>query len=570
VLDYKRIGNPDVRKPLDHVVAEEKAAEQGPVALVAHAHDPTLPVSAMDARAGPEAEKWEQAMLKEIGNLETMGTWELVELPQGRKAIGNRIVFARKKDAKNVVYEFKARLVAQGFGQVSGIDFSLDGTFAPVMRFETLHTMLAYTTVFGWKMRQFDVKEAYLHARLDKVIYMKQPQGFKDGTGQVCRLKRSLYGLKQAGNLWNKELDGALKDMGFRQLCSDYCGYVWEDGKGDFEILLIWVDDMMCFATSDTRLDIMQQDLESKFTIKSIGEPSMILGLNIHYHSSNHSISISQTAYIDTILDCFGLAQANHVSTPLDPSVDLDQVERIWRSGKEAPPQVDPKVRNGYAALTGSLMYLAVCTRPDIAFAVTKLCQFTANPRPKHWTAVKRVFRYLKGTRDHALTYGGKDAHLKSGEVNFFYDADYGGRWDRKSTSGYVITIAGGAVAWSLKKQNTVALSTAEAEYIAVTHVVKQVLWHRSLLQELKIHVPKMSTIFSDNQATIAIARNPEYHACTKHIDIAYHFLRDHVQSGVLNLVYIVTKKNLAYVFTKGLARAGHEEQREGLGVLVE
>jgi len=129
--------------------------------------------------------------------------------------------------------------------------------FAPVMRFKTLRTMLAYTTVFGWKMYQFDIKGAYLHARLDEEIYMKQPQGFEDGTGRVCCLKRLLYGLKQAGNLWNKELDGALKDMGFRQLRSDYCGYVREDGKGDFEILLIWVDNMMCFATGDTRLDVM-------------------------------------------------------------------------------------------------------------------------------------------------------------------------------------------------------------------------------------------------------------------------------------------------------------------------
>jgi hypothetical protein len=214
-------------------------------------------------------------------------------------------------------------------------------------------------------------------------------------------------------------------------------------------------------------------------------------------------------------------------------------------------------------------MYLAISTRPDITFAVNKLAQFTSNPKPEHWTAAKRVFRYLKGTRTHALTYGGDAVELTE-DLHVFCDADWASSFDRKSTSGYVLTIAGGAVAWSSKKQATVALSTPEAEYVAVTHVAKQVLWHRTLLTELGIHVPSTLPIFSDNQGACAISHNPEFHARTKHIDIAFHFLRDLVQSGQLDVVYVNTNFNLADLFTKGLPRDKHEELAYKIGVIAE
>jgi hypothetical protein len=166
-----------------------------------------------------------------------------------------------------------------------------------------------------------------------------------------------------------------------------------------------------------------------------------------------------------------------------------------------------------YATLIGSLMYLAIRTRRDIAYSVQRLAQFTQNPKPIHWTAVKHIFRYLKGTRTLELTYGGSDEELNNEELNIYCDADWASDVDRKSISSYVITLAGGAVAWSSKKQSTVALSTAEAEYIAATHCAKQVIWHRSLLNEVGIPLPSTSTIFSDNQAAVSIAHHPEHHA---------------------------------------------------------
>lgn len=275
---------------------------------------------------------------------------------------------------------------------------------------------------------------------------------------------------------------------------------------------------------------------------------------------------LSQTHFVDKLLTKFGLENANPVATPIDPNIKLDD-EECSSDEIDAQRERDPRGMYGYATLIGSLMYLALGTRPDITYAVNKLAQFTSNPKPKHWTAVKRIFRYLKGTRTRALTYGGSDDLLNE-DLNIYCDADWATDADRKSISGYVITMAGGAVAWSSKKQNTVALSTAEAEYIAATHVAKQVLWHRSLFEELNLPLPETSTIFSDNQAAVSIAHHPEFHARTKHIDISYHFLRDLVESGTLNIVYINTKNNLADLFTKGLPRVTHEDLTYQIGVL--
>ena len=212
-------------------------------------------------------------------------------------------------------------------------------------------------------------------------------------------------------------------------------------------------------------------------------------------------------------------------------------------------------------------MYTAIGTRPDIAYAVHTLAKFTRSPQPRHWTAIKRVFRYLKGTHTHTLTYGGSDEDWKP-ELNMYCDADWASSSDRKSISGYVFLLASGAVSWSSKKQATIALSTAEAEYVAATHAAKQILWHRSLFNELEIQQPETLTLFSDNQAAISISHHPEFHARTKHIDIAHNFLRDLVESGMIEIIYIQTQENLADIFMKGLPRPLHEDLTTGIGVI--
>ena len=245
----------------------------------------------------------------------------------------------------------------------------------------------------------------------------------------------------------------------------------------------------------------------------------------------------------------------------MDPNIKLDDLEEASEEG------ITSMTNFGYANLIGSLIYLAIATQPDIAYAINKLAQFTSAPKPKHWTAVKRVFRYLKGTKDHKLSYGGSHDLLNE-ELNIYCDVDWASDLDQKSISSYVITIAGGTVAWSSKKQTTVALSTPEAEYIAAAHITKQVLWYRTLLIELNFPPTTPPTIFLDNQLAISITHHPEFHACTKHIDIAIHFLCDHVKKGTLDLYYINTEYNLADIFTKALKRLSHINFTYKLGLI--
>ena len=431
------------------------------------------------------------------------------------------------------------------------------------MRFETLRTLLAYSAVHNLKLRQFDVKSAYLHGHLNEVIYMRQPPGYDDESGRFCLLIRSLYGLKQAGNVWNQELNRVLQELGFTRSKTDYCCYYNREGE-KFTILLVWVDDFLSIATSNLLNDLAEQKLKVHFGVKSLGQPNLLLGMKIS--QSDHLITLSQTHYIDMLLEKFKLTDANPVSTPMDPGTKFEGKAEELEDGGEG--EMDERISYGYPTLIGSLMYLAIGTRPDIAFTVNKLAQFTSNPKKMHWTAAKRVFRYLKYTRHHTLTYGGDDDILHT-DLNIFCDADWAtDTSDRKSISGYVITVAGGAVSWSSKKQATVALSTAEAEYVAATHIAKQVLWQRSLFTELDFDLPTTSTIFTNNQAAILISHHPEHHSRAKHIDIAYHFLRDLITNGTLNTIYVSSRENLADIFTKGLPRELHDDLTFRIGVL--
>jgi transposase InsO family protein len=525
-----------------------------------------IPITIEDALNGEEADQWKKAIDEELDTLKKMGTWELADLPEGRKPIGCKWVFVKKRDEKGKLIKYKAWLVAQGFSQKPGVDFSNDGTFAPVMRFETLRTFLAFAASMKWDIKQFDVKGAYLHGLLKELIFMDQPRGFDDGSGRVCKLIRTLYGLRQAGNVWNREFNAAMKEIGFIQLKADPCCYLRHQGK-EFDMLLVWVDDIISIASNTARNDIVEQDLGGKFEIKALGRPKMLLGMGISQNPEDHSIKLFQTAYVDSLLKKHGLEDANPVSTPMDPNTKLDH-DPNNTNDPVTEGDLSERASASYATLIGSLMYLAIGTRPDIAYSVQRLAQFTQDPKPVHWTAVKRIFRYLKGTRTLGLTYGGGEDELNDEELNIYCDADWASDADRKSVSGYVITLAGGAVAWSSKKQSTVALSTAEAEYVAATHCAKQVIWHRSLLTEVGLPLPSTSTIFSDNQAAVSIAHHPEHHARTKHINIAHHFLRDLVQDGVLNLVYIKTEDNLADIFTKPLPKKVHQDLTYEIGIL--
>jgi len=380
--------------------------------------------TAWEALESAEGEQWGVAMDEELARLREMGTWELTEdMPEERVPIGNRWVFMKKKDEHGNTIQYKAWLIAQGFSQKPRTDYSNNGTFALVMRFESLHTAFGMAAINGWDMRQMDVKTAYLNGYLEEEIYMLQPSRFDDGMGRICRLRRLLYGLKQAGNVWNKAWNKAMEELGYEKLKLDYCCFVRREEE-DFSIILVWVNDLINFS-NDT--DRVERELKTKFEINVIGEPSILLGMKIDRDEEKKTISLSQTHYIDSLLKRFSLVNANTVSTPMDPNVNLDEEEDQGEGEKEKI--MDERGPETYATAIRSLMYAALATRPDIAYAVQQLAQFTKHPRPKHWTAVKRIFRYLKGIQTHALTFRGSDISWTT-ELTFFCDADWASNAD--------------------------------------------------------------------------------------------------------------------------------------------
>jgi hypothetical protein len=304
------------------------------------------------------------------------------------------------------------------------------------MRFETLRTVLALAATKSWDLRQLDVKSAYLNGRLTEELYMKQPPGFSDNSGQVCRLQRAVYGLKQAGHAWNLEFNAAMDELGYKQLKTDYCCFIRREGE-NFAIILVWVDDMITLTNNPAESDRVEREIQGKFEIKALGEPSMLLGMKISCNTNTQQITLSQTHYIDSLLKKFNLENANPVSMPLDLNVDLDGDEPLEGDNNNS----DTRTSTLFATMIGSLMYAALGTRPDIAYATHRLAQFTHHPHKRHWTAIKRIFRYLKGTRNYVLTYGGSTVQWTD-ELNFYCDSDWASRADRKSISGYVVTLA--------------------------------------------------------------------------------------------------------------------------------
>ena len=275
-----------------------------------------LPQSYEEAIKGPEANQWKKAMDAEMSQLNKMETWKKEDLPEKQKAIGCRWVFARKKDEHGKV--------VQGFSQKPENDYLDNSTFALVMCFETLRTMLAKSAIYNWKLRQFDIKGTYLHRELKEEIYMMQAPGYENNTNKVYHLFRSLYGLKRAGNVWNAKLNNTLTTLGLNQLKSNHCCDIQRTKEG-CTILLVWVNNFLSISDQDALNNQIKTKLNKHFKVKSLGQLSIIIGIKVH--QEDHLIKISQTRYIDTLLKKYGLQDMNPVSTPMDPNIKLDVLE---------------------------------------------------------------------------------------------------------------------------------------------------------------------------------------------------------------------------------------------------
>src|SRR5579859_419301 len=406
----------------------------------------------------------------------------------------------------------------------------------PVAKLVSIRVLFAIAASLDLEIHQMDVVSAFLGSKLDEKIYMEFPDGFKNGD-KVGLLGKSIYGLKQSARYFNRRFHDHLLHLGFAQTIADPCVYVNVDTG---IIIAIWVDDILLFGASIDTINAVKKALAEKFNMKDVGELTFFLGIQVNRDRADKTITIRQDGYVNMILKKFQMLDAKPASIPIPHGVKLIKLD------KQEESTIDGKI---YQSKVGSLMYAMLCTRPDLAYAVSQISQFNNHPSEEHDAASNRVFKYLRGTSNLGITFDGKVGL----EMRAYSDANWGGEVDRKSVGGYLFCLAGGAVSWTTKKQPTVALSSTESEYMALTQAAKESIWIQRLIEELGIPIANVNVIYADNQGSIALAKNPEYHACTKHIDIQHHFVRECIENSRVILQYVPTNEMAADAMTKGL-----------------
>ncbi|KAM1496365.1 hypothetical protein ACFXTO_030979 [Malus domestica] len=495
-------------------------------------------------------EAWKKAMKDEMNMIEKNQTWELVRRPSNKPVIGVKWVYKTKLNLDGTVQKNKARLVAKGYAQKPGIDFN--ETFAPVARLDTVRTLIALAAKNKWKLFQLDVKSAFLNGVLEEEVYVEQPDGFvvQGEEEKVYRLHKALYGLKQAPRAWYGEIDSYLMLCGFKKSISEATLYTKYKGDTELIIVSIYVDDIIYTGNCQELMDVFKAEMMSKYEMTDLGLLHHFLGMGVI--QTKECIFIHQRNYALSFLKKFGLQNCKSVSTPLVPS---DKLRREDGSGNADEAQ--------YRQIVGSLLYLTA-TRPDIMYAACLLARFMHCPTNKHYGTAKRVLRYVQGTLDFGLEYKKGEGTLLMG----YCDSDWSGSEDdMKSTSGYAFTFGNGIFSWSSVKQQCVALSTAEAEYISASEAIAQATWLRFVLEDFGEMQTVATPMNCDNTSAIAITKNPIFHQKTKHINRRYHFIKEALQQGVIDLIHCPTKEQLADIFTKALAREQFTYLRNLLGV---
>ena len=515
-------------------------------ALLAAAPDPTTRKQAL---ASAESKKWIQAEQTEIASLEENKTWSLVPPPNNRKVIGVKWVYKKKRDAEGAVTKFKGRLVAKGFAQKKGFDF--EETFAPVAKLNSIRSIIAMAAAKGLNVHQMDVDSAFLNGQIDCDIYMSQPPGYEDQAHPdwVCKLNKSLYGLKQAGRIWYEVVANFLvHEHQFIRSQYDPCVFVRENEEGAGQVTIgLYVDDFVYTGAIDALLKA-KAELAAQFKVKDLGPAHHIVGLQVT--QTETGIALSQSTYIRELIESTGLTDAHAVSCPMTLA-DLNSASEV--SGEDAPCNITQ-----YRQILGKLMWAMVGTRPDIAFAVGALGRFASAPSERHLKMARRVVCYLKATGNARIFYPRLPSDAES-SLEGFADADWGGcHATRRSTTGYVFTLNGAPISWQSKRQQTVALSSTEAEYMAACHATKEVVWLRGLLGDLGLQLDTPTVVREDNKGCLDLAGNPRHHQRTKHIDIQYHFIREKIEEGVLELVQCPTDQQLGDIFTKPLVVDKH------------
>ncbi|KAJ9557500.1 hypothetical protein OSB04_012114 [Centaurea solstitialis] len=519
------------------------------------------PTSYGEAVSGSESEQWQEAMKAEMQSMYDNQVWELTDLPQHCKAVGRKWVFKKKTDMDGNVHTFKARLVAKGFTQTHGIDY--DETFSPVAMLKSIRILMAISAYFNYEIWQMDVKTAFLNGKLTEDVYMEQPEGFEDpkNPNKVCKLLKSIYGLKQASRSWNLHFDERIKEFGFAKSEFEPCVYTKFSGS-IVTFLVLYVDDILLIGNDVPTLQSVKEWLSKCFQMKDLGEAAYILGIKIYRNRSKRLIGLSQSTYIDEVLKRFRMDESKKGFIPMQHGIVLSKTQCPVSSEDQDKMKSVP-----YASAIGSIMYAMLCTRPDVAYSVSVTSRYQQNPGEPHWVAVKNILKYLRRTKEMFLVFGGSEDEIS---VTGYSDASFQtDRDDFRSQLGYVFTLNGGAISWKSSKQDTIADSTTEAEYIAACDAAKEAVWLRNFLSDLRVvaSISRPIDIFCDNSGAVAQAKEPREHHKSRHVLRKYHLIREIIGRGDVRICKIPTEDNVADPLTKPLARAKHEAHANSIGM---
>ena len=499
--------------------------------------------SQKEAYEGKYRDEYIEAEHRELKGLALHGTFEETYCPPDRTPITCRWAYDLKRDKDGRINLFKARLVVHGFKQVEGIDFNK--TFSSTAQLRTFRFVVSIAVAKGYEMTQYDISQAFLNGTLEEELYMNFPPGYPSkNKGTVLKLLKGLYGLKQASRIWQKTLYKAMKDLGMDP-CKTESGVLKWPGEKSMVLLVCWVDDLIIVCEDEKPRKKIEDKLSKEFLTKMLGTLDLYVGIVLE-REKDGSCALHQSPFIKTVVAKFPVERKFHANIP----AQTDRLSKVDcpLSSKDVPDYP-------YMSVTGSLLYAAICTRPDIFYAVMQLARFNSNPGQAHVKASEQCLRYLEETPDLGIRYTAPKDKTAKIKIVAFVDSDWGGCPDtRRSTTGYVIQVCGGPVSWRSKLMQTIALSSCEAEFMALTEVCRELMWMCRFLDEIGLEY-EIPEIHCDSSSAINWAEDPVQHQRNKHVEIKYYYCRDIVADEKVRLFKINTTNNLADIMTKPVGR---------------